>query len=88
MLLPERMPSRDVAFVAHHQTVGLALTGEQREIEAVADRGPFDRISCGNPRGKIPHRDQHDAAFRMIKLDAFTGRSRWKDRSVETRELP
>jgi len=53
LALPERVPSRDIALVAHDQTIGLALPGEQREIEAVADRSPFDRIGCGDPRGKF-----------------------------------
>lgn len=62
LALPERVPSLDVALVAHSQTIGLELPGEQREIEAVSDRGPFNRIGCGDPRGKFRHRDQHDAA--------------------------
>src|SRR5439155_11295042 len=72
LALQEHMPSRDIALVAHNETVGLALPGEQCEIEAVADRGPFDRIGCGDPRGKFPHRDQHDAAVRMIELHALS----------------
>jgi hypothetical protein len=67
LALPERMPSRDVALVPHDQTVGLALPGEQCEIEAIADRGPLDRIGRGYPRGKFWHRDQHDAAVRMVE---------------------
>ncbi len=70
--LPERMPSRDIALVTHSQTVGLALSGEQREIEAIADRSPFDRIGCGDPRGESRHRDKHDAALRMIELHTLS----------------
>jgi hypothetical protein len=51
LALPERVPSRSVALVAHDQTVGLALPGEQCEIMAVADRGSFDRIGCRDPCG-------------------------------------
>ncbi len=69
--LPERMPSFDVAFIAHDQAICLALPGEQCEIETIADRIAFDCIRCGNPGGKFRHRDEHDAAVRMIEFHAF-----------------